>query len=411
MIRMISAKYAFRSLFRHTRRTILSVVGVGVGCGIAIMAASWIGGEEELMLRAASESGAGHVRIAPKGWVDQRENSLRLEDWQDAMAQVMTLPGVRAVATRARISGLLAFGNRMSGVEIVGVLPEGEKQSNRVVWKSTIEGRYLQSDDTGKTVIGKALAKRLDVELDDDLLVTVAGREDIESAMLRVVGILATGSTDLDTGFCQVTLSDLEQLTSYDGPGEIAILLKDHKLIESTRETLAEKLGGKNDVLTWKEVSLEMAANIDGDKAFTNILVAIIIVVVALGITSAQLTAVLERRHEFAILSALGMKSRQLVGLIMLEAVAVGLGGAVVAMLFGGGIAYRLANVGYNMAKYLEGDLAMGDVLLDPIMYGEFGPWIIWYSLGISLVATLTASLYPAWFVTKTNPANALREV
>ena len=411
MIRMISAKYAFRSLFRHTRRTILSVVGVGVGCGIAIMAASWIGGEEELMLRAASESGAGHVRIAPKGWVDQRENSLRLEDWQDAMAQVMTLPGVRAVATRARISGLLAFGNRMSGVEIVGVLPEGEKQSNRVVWKSTIEGRYLQSDDTGKTVIGKALAKRLDVELDDDLLVTVAGREDIESAMLRVVGILATGSTDLDTGFCQVTLSDLEQLTSYDGPGEIAIILKDHKLIESTRETLAEKLGGKNDVLTWKEVSLEMAANIDGDKAFTNILVAIIIVVVALGITSAQLTAVLERRHEFAILSALGMKSRQLVGLIMLEAVAVGLGGAVVAMLFGGGIAYRLANVGYNMAKYLEGDLAMGDVLLDPIMYGEFGPWIIWYSLGISLVATLTASLYPAWFVTKTNPANALREV
>lgn len=411
MIGTVAGKYAFRSLFRNLRRTALSAVGAGIGCAIAVVGTCWVGGAGEMQMRAASESGAGHLRIVPRGWTTTRENTLRLTDPRDVAAAVAKLRGVRAAAGRARANGLLAFGNRTSGVEIAGVDPEAEYVSNRIVHKSRIEGRYLQAGDAGKTVIGRGLAKRLDVELDDDLYVTMSGKEEITSVMLNIVGILETGSESIDTTVCHVTLDDIAKATGYDGPGEISLLLDDPKLLPQIRKELVALLAGRNDVITWKEVSPELAANVDGDAAFTRILMGIIVVVVSLGIAGAQLTAVLERRREFAVLSALGMKGRQLVALILAEAALIGVGGAMVALATGGPFAYWLATEGVNIAKMMGGETSLGGVLLDPVMYATFGVWVVWYALAISMVSTLMASVYPAWFARRTDPADALRVV
>jgi ABC-type lipoprotein release transport system permease subunit len=407
----ISSRYALRSLRRYPRRTVLSMLGAGVGCAIALFSASWIRGGAEMQIRAASESGAGHIRVVPAGWTETRDNALRLPGWKEALETVKAFPGVRTAAPRARAKGLLAFGNRSAGVEIVGVRPDEEARSNRIVYKSSLKGRYLEPGDSGKVVIGAQLARRLRVDVDDDLYVTLVGGDEMKSAMLSIAGTLDTGSKDLDTTVCHVTLDDLINITGSDGAGEIAIMLEHHELIEPSREALAAKLGGGRDVITWKEVMPEIAANVEGDTAFTTILVAIIVLVVSLGIAAAQITAVLERRREFAVLAALGMKGRQLVGLIMLEAVAVGLGGAVVALALGGFSAYRLATRGIDLAKLMGEELAFGSVLLDPTIYGDFGPWIVWYALGISLASTVAASIYPAWYATRTDPATALRKV
>jgi len=411
VMKSISAKYALRSLLRHPRRSILSIVGVGVGCAIGIFASSWIGGSAEMQVRAASESGAGHLRVVPSEWPKTRENILRLGQWEQALAKVRALPGIKTTAVRARVNGLLAFGNRTAGAEVVGVDPAVEPEANRIVGKGRLQGRYLQSGDSNKVVIGKTLADRLDVELDDDLYVTLAGRDEISSAMLTIVGIIDTGSGDLDASICQVTLEDIERITGYQGPGEISILLNDYRLIASMQKKLTEALAGSNAVITWKQVNPGLAGNVEGDKVFTKVLIAIIVVVVSLGIASAQLTAVLERRHEFAILSALGMKGRHVVGLVVLEALLVGVAGAAVALLLGGSAAYYLATKGVNLATMMGEELSFENVLLDPYVYGDFGIWLIWYALAVSVIATVGASIYPAWLATKVEPADALRVI
>lgn len=408
MIGRVSLAYARRSLLRHPRRALLSVLGAGIGTSIGLFATAWIGGATEMQIRAASESGAGHVRVVPREWPELRESRLRLADPVRALAVVRELEGVTSVATRARASGLLAFGNRTAGVEVVAVDPRTEPAANRIVRKSRLEGRYLAAGDEGVVVIGRALAERLRVEVDDDLLVTVSGRDEMQSGMLRIVGILDSGSRDIDAMTCQVTIADIERLTGYQGPGEIAVMLDDHHRIEEVQRTLAERLGTSAAVVTWRAITPELASNIEGDNAFFRLLVSIIIVVVALGIASAQLTAVLERRRELGILTALGMRTRQVVALIFIEAVLVGLGGAVVALALGGSAAYWLSVHGVNLAE-LAGNLAIGSVLLDPIVYGDFGPWVVVYALVVSVTATVLAALYPARFATRTEPAQALR--
>lgn len=411
MIGPVSVKYAVRGMFRHLRRTILSVIGVGVGVAIGQFAASWMGGATEMQIRAASESGAGHLRVVPAAWPETRENSLRLTDWRKALQTVKRLPGVRLAAPRARATGLLAFGNRTAGVEVTGVEPAAERASNRIVARSRLRGRYLREGDAGVTVVGAALAERLDTEIDDDLMVTLSGKDGIRSAMLRIVGILSTGSRDLDTSLCHVTLPEHARLTGREACGEIAVLLEDYSRIEHARRTLADQMPPGDLVVTWEVVNPAIAANVKGDTAFTRFIVFIVVVMVVLGIASAQLAVVLERRREFGVLMALGMKGRQVVGLLLIEAALTGLAGAAVGLMIGGPVTWLLATKGVDFSELMGGEVAIENVLLDPVVYGSFGPWLIWYALGVSLAATLAAAVYPAWFAVRTDPAEALRTV
>jgi ABC-type lipoprotein release transport system permease subunit len=228
---------------------------------------------------------------------------------------------------------------------------------------------------------------------------------------VSVRAVLKSGSRDIDMSFCHVTLETLNSTTGYEGPAEIAVLLERHEWLDAAQGKLAQSVPAGTVAITWQDINPGFAANVEGDQAFTKILIAIIVLVVALGIAGAQLTAVLERRRELAILSALGMKGRQVVGLIVLEALAIGFGGGLVATLAGGAGAYYLATHGVNLAAMMGEDVSFGDVLFDPVLYGDFGLWLLWYGLIIAEVATVSASFYPAWMAVRIDPADALRTI
>jgi ABC-type antimicrobial peptide transport system permease subunit len=98
------------------------------------------------------------------------------------------------------------------------------------------------------------------------------------------------------------------------------------------------------------------------------------------------------------------------VGLILTEAFLVGLGGALVALAISTPLAYRLA-MGVDFSALMGGIKSFGGVLLDPMLYGNFGWWVVAYAFIVSLVATIAASLYPARLARKIDPAEALRRI
>ena len=108
------------------------------------------------------------------------------------------------MTVRARVQALLAMGTHVVPVEIVGVDPHTEPSTYRFV-QTMAHGRYLQRTDTGAVVIGQAIADRLVAEVDDEIPATAVGKTgDIESMLLRIVGIVRTGSDEIDATICQV---------------------------------------------------------------------------------------------------------------------------------------------------------------------------------------------------------------
>ncbi len=404
----MTLKLALRSLGRSRRRTLLSVLGVGIGCAIAVFSTAFMRGGRELRVRAISESGFGHLRLAPSGWEQSRDSDLRLPGWSRLLADVRALDGIATATPHARAQGLLAFGTRVSGVELLGVDPLAEGRVNRLM-RALSEGRYLLPGDTRSVVVGSALVERLDVELGDDLLLTLSRADgELEYSMLRIVGIVETGSREIDSSICHVTLKQLEQLTGLEGAAEITVVVGDPLRLDRMARQLARQVPTGTDVLTWRQVLPAMGGDAAADQAFTNLFIGIVIIVVILGVTSAQLTAVLERQREFAVLNALGMKDSHVVWLVLLEAAAMGAVGTLVGLALATPLVYHTATEGIDFSELMSGDVAVTGVFFDPIIYADMGLWMLPYAGFVGMASALCAALYPAWLVMRQNPAAAL---
>mgnify|MGYP000157999268 CR=1 FL=1 len=136
-------------------------------------------------------------------------------------------------------------------------------------------------------------------------LTVVDADGEMEYAMLRIVGIINTGSRDMDAAICHVMLEDVERLTRLPGAGEISVTLDEPLKMDAMVPRLKEVVSPNDDILTWIQVVPAQGGDYQSDKGFMNMLSGTVIVVVILGIAGAQLTAILERRREFAVLIAL----------------------------------------------------------------------------------------------------------
>ena len=405
----VTGRYAVRSVRRNFRRTALSIVGIAIGCVLALVMESLNRGRQELFARAATYGGSGHLRIVATGWRDQRDSRLRLVNWQAATTTARALPGISAASPRARADTLLAMGTHVVPLELNGVDPAVEPVVNRLV-RTMAAGRYLRPDDRSAIVIGEAVARRLGVSPDDQVLASVVGqRGEIANAMFTVVGIIRTGSSELDAGLAHVSLDDLGQLTGLPGAGEIIVMLDDWRRIEAVRAELIARLEPGNEVMTWPELFPDFKGHIEQDQATARLVSTIILLVVLLGVTSAQLASVLERRREFAVLSAIGMTGRRMVQLVLVEAITLGVAGGTMALAIGAPIIWTLSTTGLDFRNYLGTDYTFAGTVMEPVLFGEFGWWMGPYVYAVAISATVMASLYPARFAARTDPAVALR--
>ena len=408
----VTMRYALRSLRRNLRRSLLSVAGVAFGVGIGLIALSWVRGEETMSINAAAAGGVGHLRVAPLGWNEGRQVELRIEGWEEALARVRALDGVAVATPRARVEGLLGLGTRSAHVELTGVDPATEQSALRHV-RALAEGRYLRPGEHGEIVLGRTLARRLGAALDDELVATaVDASGEMSNLLLTVVGIAETGSEDIDALIAHVALADVETLSGRPGAGEITILAQDVYALEALTAQVGPLVPAGSELLSWLEVAPELRMNLESDGAFFDLAVGIILFVVLLGVASAQLTGVLERRKEFAVLAALGMRARALVSVVVLEGLVLGGASALGALAWAAPSVHKLNVDGVNLGALMDsGDAgyAFGGLLFDPVFHPDFGAWLVPHAFALALTATILASLYPAWFASRTDPANALR--
>ena len=401
--------YAARSIRRNVRRTFLSVVGVAVGCTLMLVVESFNRGRDELFARAGAESGTGHLRVTPRGWRVKRDPRMRLADPAAALRGASTLTGVAVAAPRVRAQALLAMGTHVVPVELVGVDPDAELRAYRYARKVSA-GRWLAPGAAGEIVVGRAIADRLAVEPGDELLATTVGKGGrIESAMLRVAGIVSSGSEEIDLTVAHAPLADVQRLSGLGGLGEVTLLLADWRGYEGARAELRARLAGSDEVLTWPELAPDFAGHMKQDTDTSRIITGIILLVVLIGVASAQLASVLERRREFAVLAALGMGGPRLVRVVLAEGVVLGVAGALAGLALGGPLAFLLARYGLDFSSLMGSSYAFGGTVIDPIVYGNFGVWIVRETFSVAVGATVLASLYPAWFAARTDPAQALR--
>jgi ABC-type lipoprotein release transport system permease subunit len=268
-----------------------------------------------------------------------------------------------------------------------------------------VAGTFLEPDDRSGILIGQRLAESLGLQIGRKInltIVTADGQADQGSFTIR--GLFATGIPSYDESAALLPLAKAQAFTHANGRASaVVVLLKQQA---NTAEVAAALHEPGTNTLTWQMLNQAFIASIQLGESFYVLLDLIVILIVAVIIANTLLMSVFERIREIGILSALGMKGRQIIQMLLLEAAGLGVAGIILGLGIGlAGVTY-LAMVGIPLASSAA---SVGtNVALSSVMHARFAFDIFAQLAAATLLITLVAALYPAWYAARLEPVVAL---
>lgn len=398
---------AYRDLGRNRRRSIFSLIAVALGLGLLILLHGYLSGLIEESLQNDIRLRTAHVQVRAASYPEEK---LSLQ-WKDLVADPETvaataaaLPAVRAAAPVLWSTAILNTRDESVGLRLVGI--QTDSALYEPIRSTLVSGAFLTADDRGGVLLGRRLADDLGLAAGDNISLSVINANgEPDEAIFTIRGLFASGVPTYDESNVLMPLERAQALTRTERHAS-AVLMLLHRQTDAPAVAAQLQQNGLS-ALTWRDLNQVLLSTLEVAFAFYYVLDAIVMAVVAVVIANTLLMAVFERIREVGILGALGMKGRQIMVMFLIEAFLLGIAGVIVGNILGGaGVAY-LANNGL----YLGDDVAAaaGGVAMSNTVYFRYVPeQFALLSLAI-LSVILLASLYPAWFAARQEPAAALR--
>ena len=357
----MNLRLAFRNVFRNRWRSALTAGGIAVAVGMLI----WVNCMNEaffdIMVDSSVGKQLGDVQIHDPEYVDEPTLFHSFEQRAGFLDAVQGAAGVGAVSPRVFSFGLVGHETRSVVGRVMGVDPAGEASVSGVD-RGVEQGRWLapepaEVDAPREVVVGKALARQLEVKTGDELVLFMSAADGSQADdVLKVVGVTSTGNSDLDRMALYMHLPDVQFMTALEGRlHEVAIKaahgFESRTVADAVRAAVAS--AGEGPVTrAWQEIMPEFEGLLDFAREQAKFMYFIIGLIAALGIFNTQRMSVLERRREFGVLLAVGLAPRKLGGIVVLEALTLTLIGAAFGVLWGGGLSWYHAVAGLDFAAF-----------------------------------------------------------
>ncbi len=404
-------KLAWRNMWRNWRRTSIAMIAIVLGLVLLLFFDGFIAGSDQAIYGNAVRLYGGNIQAHDEGYRDKarRLPILPLEDADAVVAAATAQPEVLSAAKRIKTAGIVSSAEGAFPVVINAIEPEIEAGFS-IQAENVVEGRYLRPGEGDAIFIGRGLAERLQASVGDR--VNVVGRskqEQMRQRTMTIVGIYDLGMPEVEKGTLFMTLAEAQSLYNLrDQVTEVAINLEQVGQEAQVMPALVAMLPGY-DIDTWDSLQPEVKEALTTKLAFTTVIGLIVIIVASIGILNIQLMAVFERTREMGVLSALGMKGRQIMGLFLLEGTMIGALGAFIGCLAGVALLAWVGRVGIDIS-FVSG---MGEftALMGDRLYPYVSPaGVISRGVLVTFIVML-ASLYPAWQASRQQPAEALHHV
>jgi ABC-type lipoprotein release transport system permease subunit len=397
-------KMALRDILRHKRRSIFSAIAMGLGLTLLLMFASFIEGEMRGSMATSIKLDTGHIQIQAQNY-DKNKNSLV---WENLIAnpvqianQISNSLPVIAATPRLFASGIVSQGNASTGVRVVGIDPGSP--ANEPYKNGIVAGEFLQGEDNSGILIGKPLANQYKLKPGDSInLLVNTSNGDVDQQQFTIRGIYSTESSGLDKAVVFLTLAKSQAITQAgDHASIIFILLKDKNQTDAVINAI-QAPGLK--IVPWKVLNSFIMDFQQYADSFMSLFYLIILAITATVIINTLIMAVYERTREIGILSAIGMKSRSIMGVFFIESAILAFGGIIIGWILGGIVVAYLTHYGFYIGNFGLTGFTTGDTIH---AYLTFPAGISLTSL--TLIVALLAAIYPAWLAARMEPVDALR--
>ena len=383
------------------------------------------------------ETGSYHLQAAPRAGTE----SAGAESIRERARRVSDVPGVTAALPERQGFGLVYSDHGRSGVTLRAI-------SQRYWDEDPGVRRYLQVvrgefelGEPEAIILGVEIASRLAVGPGDDVRVLTVrplgeGRMLPRVSRFTVAGVVSTGYRDLDRLWAFLPwergLRVIPDETARDmvgikvgaplaldnplfGRGPAGLLPdEDRRSMTASVSEIRRVLGPEWAVYNWYGVERNRYISFLTSRNLLAFVMALIVAVAAVNISSALVLLVIEKEEDIAILRATGVSRRQVATVFLLCGAVIGVAGAFAGSVLGTLLAVNINEVLAGL-EVVSGILAGRDVqLMTADFYLEhvpvelsFAPLL--FAVALAILLALVAAVLPARRAAGVSPDRILR--
>lgn len=384
-------RLAWRNIWRNKLRSgiIMGAIGIGIFAGTFLVAL--LKGWSACILREHLDMQISCIQVHKNGTEDI--NDVRNFFPEESAVQVLkSVPGITGFSVRLKVNAVLTSAEASTGVTLLGVDPEQEKQISRIY--TTIpdsSGSFLSDPQERIIIISQETAQFLKVRLHSKIVLNVQDcLGEMQSTLFRVGGLFTTHSKRFDAVTAYVSKAALfPYLMMPEGMvHEIALMTNEPKQCQKQVFHLSKSLPELK-IESWSETYPILTIAFFWINVMSYVLLGIFLTALSFGIVNTMQMAVLERRKEFKMLSRIGMAPQFILRMVMLETFFLTAVGAIIGMICATVFVAVTAEKGIHLGMLFNIKFAYG---FGEIIY----PQLSIDFLGIILILVLVSAVFSA---------------
>jgi lipoprotein-releasing system permease protein len=362
------------------------------------------------------EMGTGHLQVF--SFIDP-------ERMDDAAEKIRHVNGVRGVWPEQRGMGVLVGKKGRTGASIRAIEPSFWNDDGNRAYLKLVAG--TSRPETEKDMLlGESIAASIGAEVGDTVrLMTLQSGSDGRSiprvTAFTLSGIVSSGYHELDALWCIITHEGGQRILSPELSSSSLIVKIDNPYIkvDTAAWSLYSSLGAGYSIYTWKDLLSSQYSSYEATRQMLLFIMALIVIVAAVNVSSATSMLVIERQRDIAVLKVTGASANGITGIFLWGSFLTGLCGAIIGIAVG----LLLGNFVNQLIRSLEAFLSFFSGLgggsavkiLDPGFYLETIPIIIdWSAVFVigcfTILCSVIASMIPALRAGKLKPMELLRK-
>jgi ABC-type lipoprotein release transport system permease subunit len=404
-------KLAWRNVFRHKRRTLITSAAISVGLAAMIASNTMMNGAEKMASANIIDYETGHLEIFAEGYY-RAEGLFPLDTIIDQPEQVFNsiahISGITGMTARVKFPARVTNGIDEFPVLGVGIDPRTETDVFRFN-KAIVKGHDIEESED--ILIGTDLATIMDVSEGSFLTIITRDKNGTYNAYdCRIVGIVNTqhplfdgNAVIMDIGFAQELLALGSSVT------EISVRIRDESRILDVKAAVQSAVGAGFEVYTYREL-YSAIFEVSGFKRLMQFIIALVVIIIAaVGIVNTMLMAVMERIPEIGTLKAMGFHNKDVIKMFLYEGSIIGFFGSILGCVFGLIISLLLVFIGIDLSSVFDsGDFGYP---VELVIKGEIDPILVLIVFLFGIAVSVLVTLWPVRRATRLQPVDALRHV
>jgi lipoprotein-releasing system permease protein len=385
---------------------VFSFLGIMLGVAVLIIVMAVMNGfRQELLSRILGVN--GHLTVFSDGPA--------IENFDDLATRLMAVDGVVSVTPQIQGQVMITTGNSATGALVRGMRSD-DIEARQIIAGNIVAGSLDDFGVDDSILIGARLARQLGVSAGGDVtLVSPSGTTTVMGTVprmktYRIAGLFEVGMYEYDNGFIYMPLDAAQRFFRLpDSVNAVEIFIGDPDRTTAVHRGLQGALGPGYRTVDWQRSNAAFFGAIQTERNVMFMILSLIIVVAAFNVLSGQTMLVKDKGRDIAILRTMGATRGTVMRIFFLSGASIGVVGTAFGFALGLAFAENIEYIRQALQNMTGTQLFQAEIYFLSRLPAVVDPMEVGIVVGLALVLSFLAPLYPAWRAARLDPVEALR--